>query len=702
MIKKVKDKLFFRLVEKHPDVLKEYQAYKWAIEGRENKFKSWSYILLLNTKYRLLKIGSVNKRSIEYKKSNTARNVKRGPRLPYLDGSESMLLNRPDPIIFAKRLLNYDIVSFDIFDTLILRPFAQPHHLFMILAEKFDIVDFMSIRKEAEKEARLIARQTKGNNEVTIYDIYKIIERKTGLNKEYGVNVEFETELSLCSANPYFKEVFNFLATQNKRIIAVSDMYLTRSMIEQLLTACGYTGFEEIYVSSENNASKRDKNLYTIVKHKYGTHSSIVHVGDNYQTDIIHAKEMGISAEYYKNVHEAGNQYRSDGMSDLIGSAYSGIVNTHLHNGVKQYSPYYEYGFIYGGLYVLGYCNWIYDYVKKNNIDKILFLSRDGHIYKKVFDYLFDDVENEYVYWSRIANIKYTIEKDRESFLNRMVFQKSYVNNITIGGLFESLRLEELLDLLNEYDLKADDIIHSGNSRLLEDFLIDHWDLVQTLMLKDIEVVRDYFVDVIGDSKNIAIVDVGWIGTGASGIRYLIKDKWKLNVEKVHSLLAASRHWNHSAHLYQFHNKSAEVYMFSRMHNRILYDVHSNTNKNTNNVYFEFFTQACSPSFAGFEKSDQGYKFLFDIPEVENYSIVREIHHGILDFVKKYTKTFKEYPYLFNISGYDAYLPFRMIIRDLSFFKKYFGDFRFNRGVLIDTENQNLESLRDILAKRKL
>jgi HAD superfamily hydrolase (TIGR01549 family) len=616
-------------------------------------------------------------------------------KLPYLDGSESQVLNRPTVLDFARNMLEYDVISFDVFDTLLLRPFAQPHHLFMILGEKLNCVNFMSIRMKAEREARNQAEVKKGNREVTIYDIYEFVELKTGIDKQYGVQLELKTELEFCFANPYMKDVFEILKSQNKKLIAISDMYLTKSMIIQLLENSGFDGFFDVFVSCENNCSKRDKQLFNVAIQKLGKHISMVHVGENYKSDIKSAQEVGIATRYYNNVHETGNQYRADGLSELIGSTYSGIVNTHLHNGRKQYTPYYEYGFIYGGLYILGYCKWIYDYAKQNNIDKVLFLSRDGEIYRKVFNFLYTDMNNEYVYWSRIANTKYTIEKNRYDFLQRMVKNKANgVLGITIKGLLESLELGELVDLLTQYELKEDDFIHKGNAKLIQTFFVENWETVVKKLSEDNEIVKEYFINIIQGSKKVAVVDVGWVGSGGSGIKYLVEQKWKLNCE-VHSLVAACRHSNHTGNLSQIMKKEIEAYIFSRMYNRDLYDTHSSTKHN--NVYFELFTQACYPSFSGFKKTEEGFKLIFDVPEAENYKIIEQIHNGIFDFVKLYKKTFSNYEYLFNISGYDAYLPFRMIIRDLRFIRKYFGDLSFCRGVIADTENQSFETLNDLM-----
>jgi len=66
-------------------------------------------------------------------------------------------------------------------------------------------------------------------------------------------------------------------------------------------------------------------------------------------------------------------------MSAITGSLYRGIVNAHIHNSLKVYSQEYELSYIYGGLFVLGYCRWIHEYVRTHQIDKILFLARDDY-----------------------------------------------------------------------------------------------------------------------------------------------------------------------------------------------------------------------------------------------------------------------------------------------------------------------------------
>ena len=41
-------------------------------------------------------------------------------------------------------------------------------------------------------------------------------------------------------------------------------------------------------------------------------------------------KEKGIETYFYKGVNAVGNTYRADGISELIGSGYAGIINAKL------------------------------------------------------------------------------------------------------------------------------------------------------------------------------------------------------------------------------------------------------------------------------------------------------------------------------------------------------------------------------------
>lgn len=688
---KFKDKLYHFLVEKNPRIREEYQGYVnlHQDEHQKNRKKSWRLLLKLNWHYRILR-----------RKKRLLPPPPPPPkgRLPYLDGAESMKDNRIIPMYFVKdHLLSADVISFDVFDTLIFRPFDDPKTLFVIMGEQLGIYDFYTIRVNAEREAREIAMVNKGNYEVTIDEIYEIVERKIGLDAKQGAALEFELEKKYCFANPYFKTVFKLLKEYNKPIVICSDMYLYSHQIDEILKNAGYDGYDEVIVSCENNASKRSGGLFELEKQKYPK-KKIIHVGDNYNSDFLSAQKCGLDARHYVNVNAEGAKYRAEGLSALTGSLYNGIVNTTLLNGFDRYSPKYEFGFTYGGLYVLGYANWINETAKRDGVDKILFLARDGDVYSKVYDMLPDHLDWEYFHWSRIVGMKTGVEENFNEFITRMIHHKAAaVNRPRVTKLLESLELEFLIDEMPKYGLKELEVINHENKKLVENMFVDNKARIVEAYRDSIELTYDRIRRSIKGCKKVAIVDIGWAGSGPLGIKYIIENK--LGVEcKAECYLAASNHHIMQLPTATLMNGDVKVYMFSQMLNRINYDSHRNTNKTMNNLFLEMFTQACSPTFAGY--TDKGMEF--DTPEVENYDTIREIHRGVLGFAEKYIRFYGDKRYLLNISGYDAYLPFRMIKKDVRFIREQFGDLCMSRLVLSDTEHQRIETLSDLMKQVNL
>lgn len=596
---------------------------------------------------------------------------------------------------FAKGLMPYDTISFDIFDTLIFRPFKNPYDIFVLVGTKLDIMDFCELRRNAEEEARQIAKQTRGNREVTIEEIYDIIERKTGVKKEVGIKTEFEVEIDLCYANPYMKQVYDLMRYQNKTIVLCSDMYLPAEMMEKLLNKNGYEGYDKIFVSCDYNCTKRDGKLYEYIKQKY---SNIIHIGDNVKSDVEKAREAGISAVEYKNVNNKGNVFRADGMSYLIDSAYSGIVNAHLHNGTKHYTPYYEMGYIYAGLYVYGFCQWLHEKSKERKIDKILFLAREGDIYQKVFRQCFDDVETEYTLWSRVPVAKTIVRKNRHPFLLQLVHHKANaIYKTKITTLLERIGLASIKDYLEDYRLNVDEYLIPENEKVLEKLLVDHWDEVCRCYDNDLEKVKNYLKCIIKDNRNVAVVDVGWSGNNVLQIKYLVENVFKMDC-KVSCFLAATRNVNDTYMAGMMQDKQVETYIFSNYYNKGLHDYHQSTNNRLNSFFFEIMTQSPTPTFLGFDED----RFVFDVPEIENYAHDKEIHEGILDFAKEYHEIFKNYPYMRNIPGNDAYMPFRLLSSNVDYYKKWFADFVFGRDLCATQENSTMETVGEVIEKARV
>ena len=115
-------------------------------------------------------------------------------------------------------------------------------------------------------------------------------------------------------------------------------------------------------------------------------------------------------------------------------------IRDSIHSGHSTFSREYEYGFIYGGLFVAGYCRFIHEYVKAHGIQKVLFLSRDGAVLLQAYRQMYpEERENtEYAYWSRLAAVKLTARYYRYDYLRRFLYHKvnqHYTLREILGGM---------------------------------------------------------------------------------------------------------------------------------------------------------------------------------------------------------------------------------------------------------------------------
>ena len=121
----------------------------------------------------------------------------------------------------VEKLSEYDIISFDVFDTLILRPFTRTGVLFSMMEEKLGIYKFSKIRVDSENEIRNFNQEKYGHDNTTLYEIYNLIAKKTNLDAEYAANLEYQLELNYCYANPYFKKIISMCIQRNKKLLYV-------------------------------------------------------------------------------------------------------------------------------------------------------------------------------------------------------------------------------------------------------------------------------------------------------------------------------------------------------------------------------------------------------------------------------------------------------------------------------------------------
>lgn len=613
-----------------------------------------------------------------------------------LDPKRQLAHQRISDDSLAKQLSNYDVISFDVFGTLILRPFSSPRVLFSIMEERLGIYKFAKIRVDSEDEIRNRKISSLGHDNVTLKEIYDLISKKTNLDAESTANFEYELELAYCIANPYFMKVVSLCKKENKTLIVCTDMYLSQVQIKGLLGAVGYPEFDNLFVSSEWNKSKKKGDLFEQLKAAYPG-KRIIHVGDDQRADIENAEQNGVNAYYYPNVNTFGGRTRIDGMSYITSRIYSALVNIHFYAEMQEYSDPYKLGYIYGGIYVLGFVQWVNRFVSTHNIDKVLFLSRDGDVYSQIYDLLPNHKMWEYFYWSRFAGTKITAMENYYEFCQRMIWHKARgVYNIQIGHVLSFFGIDHLVYKLSDYDLSATDILSKQNAQQVETFFFDHKEEILRSFQPDIDATLEHIKKAVGDAKRIAIVDVGWAGTGPFILKTAI-NKYLKNDCKVYALLAGFRQpIDNMAALYTM-DDFIHSYLFSPSQNRDLLDQHCNYGSKKNNLLLEIFTQSCAPSFLGY--SCNGLEF--DWEESENYETISMITEGILDFASEYISIFQNDQFIMNISSYDAYLPFNELKNTSNSIDAILEEMIISRGKFYDADHISKETWLSFLYKEE-
>ena len=205
--------------------------------------------------------------------------------------------NGARPWELADKLAGYDVVSFDIFDTLLFRDVKKPTDLFYRLEKENGLFDFHDNRIRAEMDAR---RASGGSGEIGLAAICERLADRYGADAETLAAHELEAETNACRADGALLELCRILEEKGKRMIAVSDMYLPQWYLRELLDRCGYQMIERVFVSCEYGVGKTGGALQRAVSAELGESMRYVHIGDNQRSDVRGSKAAGWDAAWYR------------------------------------------------------------------------------------------------------------------------------------------------------------------------------------------------------------------------------------------------------------------------------------------------------------------------------------------------------------------------------------------------------------------
>ena len=267
-----------------------------------------------------------------------------------------------------------DVVSFDIFDTLVLRLCARAEDIFRIVEHKTGIKGFAKAREQMQRLCSLEVEKKRGEPHCTYDDIYEYMRTHASLDMKgfsWGRlrKAELDAEKFMLVQNTSVYELYCYAKSTGKRVIAVSDMYLGEKEILPLLEKCGYTAIDKLYISADVKKTKYRMDIYGHVCQSEGMAADrILHIGDSVKDDFENARECGLNAILYDGV-------RNKRKMPLYLSVCTG-VSCMLRN--RDNSFWYALGTRVGGALYCGLARRFMCEVGRVKPHKIFFLSRDG------------------------------------------------------------------------------------------------------------------------------------------------------------------------------------------------------------------------------------------------------------------------------------------------------------------------------------
>ncbi len=308
----------------------------------------------------------------------------------------------------ASSFAEYDVVSFDLFDTLVRRHIHDPElvkvpvakYIAHLLSREYGItVSYRQVLKRRyDLEAGLRENSVKKgyDYECKYHDIIKAIlssflhdPQKIARHASDIAKYEISLEKRLLELMPGALDLIKGLKGSGKYIILTSEMYLIKDQICDILDHLDIASFiDDVFLSSETLFNKGSGRLFKcITKTREYENKKIVHIGDRLLSDYVMPRKLGLDAYYYFDYKEhlrkkriSGLFNRGKGNSDpkhtvSLASMRSNEGGCHYEIGLKLFGPLY-FSFVLG----------VMEQLETLGMDHVFFVARDGYIPMRVYD----------------------------------------------------------------------------------------------------------------------------------------------------------------------------------------------------------------------------------------------------------------------------------------------------------------------------
>lgn len=418
-----------------------------------------------------------------------------------------------------EQIKNVDVVSFDLFDTLVVRDVLSSSDVIELvnarLVEKgIEIPDFVSKRIGTEK---LLSKDRAPRLKQIYEEVLKNI-RVENIQPDELVELEYKIEKNLLRPRTEMRSIILEAKKLGKKVFLTSESYYSKKQIAQILEENCIEGVDQLFVSCEYDTPKTAL-LFDVMAEASETRN-ILHIGDDLVADIESARKHGLKAFQI---------YSASELMDLVGGlGITGTINC-LSDRVRVglfVSKLFNNPFVFeddkcaihvddvkdvGGLFCapifMDFVSWFEDMVEKNNFRNVWLGARDGYLIQKLYGIMYPYRNTTYYLTSRISAVRAGMKSVEDiSYVDEMKYS---------GGLSDNLKTRFGINVTDIPD-EAIDYEKDGLLRYASTIL----DVSKTKRTNNLR----YIDNVCGNDDSIAFFDFVAKGTCQLYIQKLVSN----------------------------------------------------------------------------------------------------------------------------------------------------------------------------------
>lgn len=337
--------------------------------------------------------------------------------------------------ILIKKINDSEVISFDLFDTLIMRKVYTYTDIFDLVDLKLRhlgivIPDFAKRRLSVEK---LLSK----NGAPTLEMIYETLLQQLGgsfLSADELAVIEWEIDYNTMLPRREVCEIYKSVLSNGKKVIITTDTYYRRERIEELILHFGLDGVDNVFISCECGTSKSSK-LYDIVIGTY-TNKTILHIGDDETADISETGKREIDSYHIYSGSRLFDELGGLGVENQINTFSDrlkcGLFISQLFNSPFQFeredcnvsvSNAHNIGYLFCGPMIADFIFWLNEQIKNDDFKQVLFCARDGYLIGRLYRMIDTVTRSIYFLTSRTASIRAGMEGDEDiQYVDSMKF----------------------------------------------------------------------------------------------------------------------------------------------------------------------------------------------------------------------------------------------------------------------------------------